>query len=287
MKTRQILLSTTFCVAVALPAFAQQPQQTPPPDDPLMRVTVPPVTVTAQKEPADLQKLPISVTAVTEEMIERAGIHIVSDAAIYAPNTVFTEFTARKLSNARFRGIGASPANPAITTFIDGVPQLNGNSTSYELLDVQQIEFVRGPQSALFGRNTLGGLVNVTSLRPSLTKWTGSLSVPFGNYSMWDLRGSASGPLGETLSAGGSFSYANRDGFTINTVTGDDLDYRSAFTAKGQLQWNSGKAWDARLIVTGERARDGDYGLQDLASLRANRIATSLPRRSRRDGRAR
>jgi iron complex outermembrane receptor protein len=278
MKTRQILLSTTFAVLVALPAFAQQPQQTPsppPPDDPLMRVTVPTVTVTAQKEPEDLQKLPVSVTAVTEETIERAGIHIVSDAAIYAPNTVFTEFTARKLSNARFRGIGASPANPAITTFIDGVPQLNGNSTSYELLDVQQIEFVRGPQSSLFGRNTLGGLVNVTSRRPSGTKWTGDVSIPFGNYSMWDLRGSASGPVGETLSASGAFSYANRDGFTINTVTGDDLDYRSAFTVKGQLQWNSGEAWDARVIVTGEHARDGDYGLQDLATLRANPFESS------------
>ena len=84
-----------------------------------------------------------------------------SEAAIYAPNTVFTEWTARKLSNARFRGISSSPNNPGITTYIDGVPQLNANSSSLELLDVDQIEFVRGPQSALFGRNTLGGLVNV------------------------------------------------------------------------------------------------------------------------------
>ena len=68
------------------------------------------------------------------------------------------DFTARKLSNPRFRGIGSSPANPAITTYIDGVPQLNANSSSIELLDVSQVEFVRGPQSALFGRNTLGGL---------------------------------------------------------------------------------------------------------------------------------
>src|SRR5207247_7666936 len=90
-----------------------------------------------------------------------------NDAAVLAPNTYFNEFTARKLSNARFRGIGSSPNNPGVTTFIDGVPQLNANSSSIELLDVDQIEFVRGPQSALFGRNTLGGLVNITSTRPS------------------------------------------------------------------------------------------------------------------------
>ena len=77
---------------------------------------------------------------------------------LYAPNVAFTEFTARKLSNARFRGIGASPANPSITTFFDGVPQLNANTSSIDLVDVDQIEFVRGPQSALFGRNALGGV---------------------------------------------------------------------------------------------------------------------------------
>ena len=83
---------------------------------------------------------------------------------------MFTEFTARKVSNARFRGIGSSPANPAITTYLDGVPQLNSNSSNIELLDVSQIEFVRGPQSPLFGRNTLGGIVNVTSARPSMSR---------------------------------------------------------------------------------------------------------------------
>ena len=94
------------------------------------------------------------------------------------------------MSNARFRGISSSPNNPGITTYIDGVPQFNANSSSIELLDVDQIEFVRGPQSALFGRNTLGGLVNITSTRPSLTKWTGTASVPFGNHGSWAVRGS-------------------------------------------------------------------------------------------------
>ena len=99
----------------------------------------------------------------------------VSDAAIYAPNVYFADFTARKLSNPRFRGIGSSPANPGVATYIDGVPQLNTNSSSIELIDVAQIEFVRGPQSALFGRNALGGLINITSVKPSLTDWSGEV----------------------------------------------------------------------------------------------------------------
>ena len=138
---------------------------------------MPTVTVTAQKEAEDKQKIPVSVTAVSAD-IENADIHVVSEAAIFAPNTFFTEWSARKLSNARFRGISSSPNNPGITTYIDGVPQLSANSSSVELLDVGQIEFVRGPQSALFGRNTLGGLVNISSARPSVSKWTGTFRRP-------------------------------------------------------------------------------------------------------------
>jgi iron complex outermembrane receptor protein len=265
---------------LSVPAFAAA-QTTPPPstptqDDPLLRVGLPTVTVTAQKEPEDIQKLPLSVTAVSKEMIESAGVRIPSDAAIFSPNTYFTEFSARKLSNARIRGIGSSPNNPAITTVIDGVPQLNANSSSLELLDVQQIEFIRGPQSALFGRNTLGGVVNVTSARPSFTKWNGGVSAPFGNFASFDIRGHASGALiADKLSAGAAFSYGTRDGYTVNDVTGDDLDSRSALNAKGQLLWLPAKDWEARVIVTAEHAEDGDYALNDLAALRDNPHHTS------------
>ena len=99
---------------------------------------MPTVTVTAQKEPEDKQKVPVSVTAVLEGHHGSAGIHIVSEGAIFAPNTLFTEWSARKLSSPTFRGIGASPSNPAITTHFDGVPQLNSSSSSIELLDVNR-----------------------------------------------------------------------------------------------------------------------------------------------------
>ena len=216
-----------------------QTNQAPAPQEDPFRFRMPTVNVTAQKEPEDIQKIPVSVTAVSKDTIENADIHIVSEAAIFAPNTFFTEWSARKLSTARFRGIGSSPNNPGITTYIDGVPQLNANSSSIELLDVDQIEFVRGPQSALFGRNTLGGLVNVASTRPSLANWTGTFSVPFGNYGSWALRGGASGPIvKDKVSLGVSFAQIDREGFTVNDVTGNDIDSREAFSAKAQLMFD-------------------------------------------------
>jgi iron complex outermembrane receptor protein len=271
-------------LAMAVTAHAQEPaRQTPvtpgvtQDDDGTIRMRLPTVTVKAEKEPENVQDAPVSVTAVTRQMMEDAGVRSVSDAAQYAPNTYFNEFSARKLSNARFRGIGSSPNNPAVTTFIDGVPQLNANSSSIELLDIDQIEFVRGPQSALFGRNTLGGLVNITSARPSRKNWMAELSGPYGNFNAGGLQGTASGPLGEHFALGVGAGYSGRDGYTTNTVTGHDLDSRSAVFSKTQLLWTPAAAWDVRGIVTTERARDGDYALNDLAALRA------APRRAARD----
>ena len=257
-----------FTLCVLVPALAGAQTATPQPSVPT--VTLPPVTVTAQKEPADPQTLPVSLTVVPLESLWNGGMTTLGEAAAYAPNTYFTDFTARKLSNPRFRGIGSSPANPAITTYIDGVPQLNTNSSSVEFLDVSQVEFVRGPQSALFGRNTLGGLVNVSSARPSLSKWTGSAIVPFGNYSSFDVRAHASGPIGAKAAVGFAIGHSQRDGFTTNDITGQDIDSRDGLFGKAQLLLTPTAQWEARLIYTGERARDGDYALMDLGSLREN-----------------
>ncbi len=233
---------------------------------------LPPLIVAAQKEPADPQGLPVSVTTVPATTIDEAGIQIVSDAAIYAPNTHFSEFTARKLSNPRFRGIGASPANPSITTNLDGVPQLNANSSSIDLIQIDQIEFVRGAQSALFGRNALGGVINVTTRRPSVGgDWRATASVPFANNGEVGVRAEASGPVvGNKLGAGVAFLYNERDGFTQNSITGNDLDSRKTYAGKAQLLWTPASQWEARLIVSGERDRDGDYALNDLGGLRSN-----------------
>ncbi|HEX6464309.1 MAG TPA: TonB-dependent receptor, partial [Vicinamibacterales bacterium] len=263
------LYVTVGVFVTPLVADAQTAPQTPP------QVTLPTVTVTAQKEPADPQTLPVSLTPVLLDPLWNGGMTTVGEAAMFAPNTFFTDFSARKLSEPRFRGIGASPANPAITTYIDGVPQLNTNSSSIELLDVSQVEFVRGPQSALFGRNTLGGIVNVTSVRPASTKWTGSAVVPFGNYSAYQVSGDASGPIGSKAAVGFAIGHSQRDGFTTNDVTGHDVDFRNGTFGKAQLLLTPSANWEGRLIYTGERARDGDYALNDLGSLRQNPFHTS------------
>lgn len=225
-----------------------------------------------------LLEAPISATVIPRKTLQDAGMYSVKDAALYAPNTFFTEFSARAVSSPRMRGIGGSPTNPGVTTYIDGVPQFNGNSSSIMLIDVDQIDMVRGPVGALYGRNTAGGLVNITSRRPTLQGWEGEAQTMIGNYNLQDYRARVSGALIEDV-LGFSFmgGYNQRDGYTKNTVNGQPIDNRGSWFGKTQFLWTPTKQLEVRLIIAGETARDGDYALNDVAQLRAT------PRQSARD----
>lgn len=259
----------TACLLLA--AASQHHAQTADVDTPSGTVNMDAVIISAPKIRQDLLDAPLSATVATADELQARGVTSVKDAAFLAPNTFFTELSPRKLSNPRMRGVGGSPFNPGVTTYYDGVPQFNGNSSSLELVDVEQIDFVRGPLGALFGRNTAGGLVNISSKRPSLNGWHGSYETTFGNYNLFDNRGSITGPLIEDQ-LGFSFAggYRERDGYVNDVVSGTDIDNRSAYFGKAQFLWTPSDDLEVRLIITGETANDGDYGLSLVPGLVAN-----------------
>ncbi len=266
LRLASLVLAASVVASPSAAAHADQnpPQQAVPP------VTLPPVVVTAQKEPADAQRLPLSVSAVNRQTLDSAGFSSVGEASVFSPNTLFAELSARKVSNPYIRGIGSSPSNPGVTTYIDGVPQLNANSSNIELIDIEQVEFVRGAQSALFGRNALGGLINVSTTRPSMTQWTSRIDSPLGTQRERGIRGAMSGPLSGTAAIGLAFGTRARDGFTVNDVTGNTLDNRSATFGRAQFVYMPTPRWETRFIFGGERDRDGDYALNDLEETRLN-----------------
>ncbi len=229
------------------------------------------VVVVATKYPAPAQEIPSSISAFNRNAIEEAGIVLIGDAAAYIPNTHMVEFSERILSQPYSRGIGSSPSNPAVTTYIDGVPQLHGYSANIELLDVRQVEFVRGAQGMLYGRNTVGGIIHILSRSPDFKSWEYSLKGSYGSYDLFRGEFRFSGPLirnelGFSLATG----YSSRDGFSDNDMTGHDIDNREAFFGKLQIEWLPTDDWSARFLLFAEQDRDGDYALHDLAALREN-----------------
>jgi iron complex outermembrane receptor protein len=231
---------------------------------------LPEVIVTGQKLPAPVESLPVSDSVVTRATLTNADIQSPRDASIYAPNTFLSEFSARAQSVPYFRGIGGGLGyNPGVTTFIDGVPQLNFYSANIELLDVDQVEFLRGPQGDLFGRNTAAGLINITSVTP-VDFWTSKAVGSYGNYDYGDFRGSISGPIIENkLDMSLAGGYSSRDGYTTDQH-GKGIDGRLAEFGKGQLLYKVSERFELRLISWGENDRDGDYALGELNDITAD-----------------
>ena len=199
-----------------------------------------PALISAPKIAGDLLKLPLSASVSDTEFLTSAMVRTISEAAIYAPNTFMAESTSRRQILPYVRGLGGSEFNPSVTTFIDGIPQFHTSSSNLSLLDIAQIDLTRGPQGTLFGRNTSGGAIHITSNRPALTKFGGEFQTTVGNYNLWDFRGSLSGPLiqdqlGFTVAGG----LSERDGYTQNTLLNQDADNRSAQFGKTQLDRKS------------------------------------------------
>ena len=227
-----------------------------------------PTVVTARKWEEFAQDVPQSVTVIGSETIEDAGITDIRDAALLAPNVHFTEFSSRRLSFPTIRGIGSGQGDPAVTTYIDGVPQLSVSSTNLPLLDVERIEFLRGPQGTLYGRNSIGGLIHIISKRPINTP-TVRLSATLGNYDLQTYGIAYNGPLVKDklfLSIAGQ--YSARDGYTKNVFNDNDVDDRESVFGRGSVLWMPTEDTEITFAMHGERARDGGFTLFDVPSLR-------------------
>ncbi len=227
------------------------------------------IVVTARKWAEPLQSVPGAVTVETDDALQAAGVRDLRDASRTVPNLTLGEFSVRRLTFPYVRGIGSGRNSPAVTTVIDGVPQLSYATANQELIDVERIEFLRGAQGSLYGRNTLGGAINIVPRLPSRDPYA-SLSLSGGSDNMLDARGSLGGPLGPDRTAGSaSIGHSQRNGYTQNDITGNRLDSREAFFGGAQVLWPEQGQWSFRLSLNAESDRDGDYALTDLAGLRA------------------
>ena len=257
-----ILLSLTSLVAfLTLNSIARE-------DDSILEL--PSMTVTAQKWEQDLMEVPVSVHVIDGSFIKEAGIESIKEASLFVPNLHISEFSARRTSFPSIRGLGSGQGDPVVTTFIDGVPQLTPNTTNIELINVDRIEVLRGPQGTLYGRNTLAGAINIITKKPSGdSKFRSELS--YGDFDRQRYALSFDSPLiSDNLRFTLDGLFHSRDGYTKNTITGNDVDDRETVFGRGQLIWNPDDQLDVNFQLYGERDRDGGFVLFDLDSLQNN-----------------
>lgn len=192
------------------------------------------VIVTARKREERLFDVPVAVTAVTSDTIEARQLTSVRDVATITPGLNINSDAAGR-AFISIRGIGTTlldSVQPGVGIFVDGIYQANTSYLNSPTLDVEQIEVLRGPQSTLFGQNTLGGAINVTTRQPTDTvegQLTGTFAGPDDYYIVG---GTIAGPLPiEHVSGRLSAGIQSRDGFIRNSLLGIDdanpLDQRS------------------------------------------------------------
>ncbi len=179
------------------------------------------IVVTAQKRKENLQVTPIAVTAFSARALANKNVEDIAGIAEFTPNLQFD--STAPLSGASsaaivfIRGVGKSgyqvTDDPGVGTYVDGVYVSSSVGGVLDVLDVERIEVLRGPQGTLFGRNTIGGAINITTKRPS-KEMEGSLDATYGNYDRMEIRGSIDTPLSDTLRTKLTFGYKRVDGWS-------------------------------------------------------------------------
>ena len=179
------------------------------------------IVVMAQRRAQDLQDVPVSVQTFSGEELVNKGLTDVAQIGDFAPNVTIDSTSAfsgsTQVLGAFIRGIGQSDfafnLEPGVGVYIDGVFYARAIGSVVDLLDVERIEVLKGPQGTLFGRNTIGGALNITTRAPSDTfGYTGEVTV--GEFNRMDVRGAVDMPLVDgSLYAQVSFSSKNRDGY--------------------------------------------------------------------------
>jgi len=199
--------------------------------------TLPEITVVAIK--SDVVEAETAATSVISgQTVEHQDILSVRDAADIIPNFYVPDYGSRMTSSIYVRGLGARIDQPAIGLIVDNVPVMNKDAFDFDIDDITSIRMMRGPQSTLYGRNTMAGLIDVTTLSP--LRWQGVRgSATYGSGNTWHASAGIyhrpKSPLGLSLSLGAG----GTDGFFTNQATGRKCDDGNDLSARIKADWQA------------------------------------------------
>ncbi len=226
--SRRLTLTRSTLIAagiwLALPAQAQQLVE---------------IVVTAQKREQNLQDVPISVNVVTGRKMDEVGLKKLDDLQNYVPNLTMSETGIG--NNIYIRGIG-SGINPGFeqssSMFVDGVHYGRGQLARSPLFDMSRVEVLRGPQSILFGKNSIAGAISLTTARPT-DDFEGSVSALYEpDHGETEISAILSGGISETVAGRLAIRKRDLDGYIENLTIGGDEPNRDELTVRGTLTWD-------------------------------------------------
>ncbi|WP_336201945.1 TonB-dependent receptor [Pseudomonas guariconensis] len=261
-------LAAGVLLAVAgtsLPSLAEETVvATPVPEQ---QATLGTVTVNARRREESAQSVPTPISVLDSETLETQRIYRVQDLQQLVPSTNVAYVHARQ-SSISIRGLGNNPASDglegSVGIYLDNVYLGRPGMAVFDLLDVEQLEVLRGPQGTLFGKNTTAGVLNITTRKPTFHR-EGSVQSSLGEDGYWQTQGSFSGPISETLAGRISAYHTEDDGYVKNVYNGHDLNGGKRQGFRTQLLFEPSETFNLRWI--GEyNEEDSDNGVLALYS---------------------
>lgn len=212
------------------------------------------IIVTAQKREQDIQDVPIAVTALDQAFLVRHDLQTIEDLSGFVPNLYTTNSVNYGAAPISIRGIGGANGggnffnDEPVAVYLDGMYIARLSFSTADLVDIESIEVLRGPQGSLFGRNATAGALLVQSARPSAEP-NGYLRLQLAEYGERRIQGALSGPLTDTLLGRVAFGRSDVDGWGENTFTGEDVNGREDTTVRVSLAWQPSSDLTAELMV--------------------------------------
>ena len=219
--------------------------------------------VTAQRRAENLQEVPVSVTAMTGEVLREQGVERPIDLTSQVPNLgVFTIFGDAQQPSFSIRGIGlfsfSDSFEPPVGMYVDEVYKASGVGQTALLFDIERVEVLRGPQGTLFGRNTTGGLFNITTRKPTRdAEFSGT--VQYGSYDDVVLEAAGGGPVTDALRVRLAARYNNNDGWSKG-LDGERYDNTDVFAARASAEADLAEGVQALVIASYSRAKQNTPG---------------------------
>jgi iron complex outermembrane receptor protein len=221
------------------------------------------VVVTAQRRPERQQDVPVSMTVVAPETFRAVGARDISDVGKFAPNVSFddvvTQSGGTNATSIYIRGIGQSDflqtTDPGVGLFVDGVYVARSVGSLLDVAEVERVEVLRGPQGTLFGRNTIGGAISVTSRLPG-DAYGMSARLTTGSDDRLDAFVRVDAPLAPTLRTSLSVASFDQDGYQSRPNVGDTLGNRHRRVARAAAVWEPVETFKATLLADYTHARE-------------------------------
>jgi iron complex outermembrane receptor protein len=213
------------------------------------------VVVTARRRAENAQDVPIPITALTGNSLEESGQYRLEDLNERLPS-LNAQFANPRQTSIAVRGLGNNPANDGLESsvgvYLDDVYLGRPGMANQDLVDLDQVSLLRGPQGTLFGKNTTAGVLNLTTRAPSF-KPDGVIESSFGNYDYYQVRGTLSGPISDILAGRISYAKTSRDGYIDDVTDGRRLNGVDRSGLRGQLLFKPNDALSVRVIGDYER----------------------------------